>query len=443
MIRLCPGSSMLGILTFIAIATAFPSSARTKPGAATAAVVAEQIPLMNEILQRGKTDTAAVGALLDRLVDLRAFTNRTFGNYTRRSLEEYDDHLSTTEYEALIWRHEARLVSLFRKRLVIDLTDMMTATDLRRIELGAQSAKLASSREASLKLRGRTAAGESLVMELILEREHEHWRVVDLVYDHTPFSKRYAREFSDVLKNDYSLSVLAARLDRTDFIRLEDFASTPAGSLPEGWYWRDRDEDKPKLYEVHENARSHYLAAQDTGLSVILLKFAHWNPLEFPILTWCWRANALPPGGDERVTETNDSAAGLYVIFHENWFGLPIQIKYVWSTTLAVGTIGRRNRIARPYFFVEQSGDESLGKWEFEQVDLMADYDRVFDDTPKSRTLGLGLLTDSNNTRTYTEAYYADFRAWRREAIETGLIPDHCSCLQDSIEPGAGRLGQN
>ena len=85
--------------------------------------------------------------------------------------------------------------------------------------------------------------------------------------------------------------------------------------------------------------------------------------------------------------------------------------------------------IARPYFLVEQSGDGSLGRWEQEQVDLMEDYDRTFGGKPKTRTLGIGVLTDSNNTHTYAEAYYADLRVWRREALENASISDHCSCL--------------
>jgi hypothetical protein len=441
LIQLWPSSSGLGVLLFV-ITLILPASARAEPGAAAAAVVAQQLPLLNEILQQGTIDSAAVGALIDQLVDLRSLTTRTFGSYTRRSLQEYEKPLSDSEFRRLIARNEARLVSLFRSRVVTDLMTLMRSTGLSRFELGDPFAKMESSREASLKLRGHTAGDETIVVELILERERKHWKVVDLTYDHLAFSQRYEDEFSDVLKNDYSLAVLAARLAREDFISLEDFASSQEGTLPAEWYWRDRDKDNPKLFEVHKGANYQYLAAQDTGLSVILLKIAHWNPQEFPILTWCWRANALPPGGDERITETNDSAAGLYVIFHENWFGLPIQIKYVWSTTLPVGTIGRRDMIARPYFFVEQSGDESLGQWEFEQVDIVADYDRVFDEIPKNRTLGIGVLTDSNNTHTYAEADYADFRVWPRQALESGSMPDHCACLPDATDPGM-QHGQN
>jgi hypothetical protein len=431
LIRVSPGNRLLGILLLATVALGLPSADARKPGLAAAAIVAGQLPALNELLKQGLIDSTTVGAAIDRLVDFRAFTKRTFGNYTRRSLEEYEDHLGDEELERLIARHETRLVSLLRTRLIGDLADLVRRAGLTRLELKTRAARMSSSHEASLGLRGQTLNGESLEVGLMLERNGKGWQVVDLLYDRVHSSKRYARELRDVLKNDYSLSVLAARLNRENFIRLEDFSSSQVGLLPEGWYVRGRDEDKPKLYEVQEHEGSHYLAAQDTALTVILLKVAHWNPHEFPILTWCWRADALPPKGNEHVTETNDSAAGVYVIFQETWgLGLPIQNKYVWSTTLPEGTIGRRNMIARPYFLVEQSGEGSLGRWEFEQVDLMADYNSTFGGEPKTRTLGIGVLTDSNNTYTYAEAYYADIRAWRREAVEEEpAIPNHCTCL--------------
>ena len=52
---------------------------------------------------------------------------------------------------------------------------------------------------------------------------------------------------------------------QADFIAIEDFADTPVDSLPRGWRWRGKDDDKPKLYAVRETNGRHYLAAQDTG----------------------------------------------------------------------------------------------------------------------------------------------------------------------------------
>ena len=56
------------------------------------------------------------------------------------------------------------------------------------------------------------------------------------------------------------------------YIVIEDFATTPLDSLPRGWRWRGKDDEKPKLYAVREVNGHRYLAAQDTGHSVVLMK---------------------------------------------------------------------------------------------------------------------------------------------------------------------------
>ncbi|MCC7263802.1 MAG: DUF3047 domain-containing protein [Candidatus Latescibacteria bacterium] len=216
-----------------------------------------------------------------------------------------------------------------------------------------------------------------------------------------------------------------------DYLILEDFSSTPVGQLPQGWKWRDKDAEKPKPYQVEGNAGRRYLAARDTGSSVILGKDIAWDLHTYPILTWCWRVNALPPGGDERFDSTNDSAAGLYMIYTTTWLAVPRQIKYVWSSTLEEGSSGRRNKVARPFFVVVESGDRNLGHWAFEQVDLVADYRRFYEKNPPERSMGLAVLTDANSTRSYAEAFYAELRVWTREAQERGLIEDYCSCYAD------------
>ena len=215
-----------------------------------------------------------------------------------------------------------------------------------------------------------------------------------------------------------------------DYITLEDFADTPVDSLPRGWRWRSKDDDKPKLYAVHEANGQHYLAAQDTGHSVVLFKRIELNPHQYPIVTWCWRVDDLPVGGDERYTETNDSAAAVHIIASKTFFlGIPRQIKYVWSTTLEPGTIGRRKGIGRPWFVVLESGAEKLGQWVMEQVDIEHDYQRTFTGAlpDDERTMAIGVLTDANQTRSFARAAYADFRAWPRAAL--GQITNYCATL--------------
>ncbi len=395
-----------------------------------------EVEALNKLLSNpGKDPQQALQQLLAQTVNLERLTEITFSDYCEDSLESYEEGLVDSAHQHLVGLCQQQLAEVYRKRLIADLT-----TNLRRAALD------------SLYIDGYHISGDEGYVEIAEQSSEEatrlrcyvhqvgkKWMIEDLAVDGKLVSETYREICSDILDKNYSLPVLTARLLRQDYIVLEDFSTTPPRQLPRDWGWHPKDEKKPKLYHVEiENGRS-YLAAQDTGHTVILLKYSHWNPRKYPIMTWCWRANALPPGGNERLNHANDSAAGLYVIFSANWLGVFKQIKYVWSSTLPEGTVDRRKKIFRPWFFVVESGEKNLGKWTFEQADIYKAHKRVFGGSkPKKRTIGLGLLTDANNTNSYAEAFYADIRVWTREAQKKGLIVDHCTFCEETTDGMAG-----
>lgn len=194
---------------------------------------------------------------------------------------------------------------------------------------------------------------------------------------------------------------------------LEDFSPGGVGAFPAGWYWRGKDDAKPKRYVVREEDGRRFLNAKDDSQSVVIIKKVSWRLRDYPVLTWRWRVKSLPPGGDERVGEKNDSAAGLYVVFSQNWLGIPKQIKYVWSTTLPAGTVADRKLIGRPRVLVLRSGQTGVGEWKAERVNLLEDYRRIWGGEPEERTVGIAILTDADATHTFAEADYADIVASR------------------------------
>ena len=47
-------------------------------------------------------------------------------------------------------------------------------------------------------------------------------------------------------------------LDIDDYVVIEDFSTSKLDSLPSGWSWRSKDNDKPKLYAVRETDGQRY-----------------------------------------------------------------------------------------------------------------------------------------------------------------------------------------
>ena len=411
--------------TMLSLIIAVSIGAEQQLGLAGGDFLQREVAQLNRLLASPSADLRSdLITVTGDLVDFGLLAEKSFGGYCESSLDSYRDTKGESELGSLIANCKRDLSMAYRDRVFADFTRVMGYNVEGRLEiLGYNLMQSAGIVRAHL-----ISARGNFAIEIELRRIDGGWKIIDVDLGTIKVSRHYSKLGRSVTRANYSLPVLVAKLKQRPYVILEDFSSSSVGQLPSGWSWRDRDDDKPKPYKINASNRRHYLAAQDSGGSVILLKFSHWNPREFPILTWCWRASTLPSDGDERYDHTNDSAAGLYVNFSTNWIGLPKHIKYVWSTTLPVGTVDRRKRIARPWFFVVESGTEKLGNWVFERVDLSRDYDQVYSGRPAKRTVGLGILTDANSTDSIARADYADVRAWTREADIRGDVQDHCSC---------------
>ena len=199
-------------------------------------------------------------------------------------------------------------------------------------------------------------------------------------------------------------------------IIIEDFDNSDVGGFPLTWKaWRGDDSLARNMYTIQEEDGNRYLHAVEDGSSTIIRKrLSEWDANEYPVLSWRWRARVLPKEGDERIGSRNDSSVAVYVVLDQNFVGVPKTLKYVWSTTLPVGTHHRRDGIGRPHVIVLESGEEKLGRWVEESVDVHADYVRIFGKNPPRKAVGIGILTDGNATGTDSQGDYDDFVVHRR-----------------------------
>ncbi len=395
-------------------------------GRADEAWAAAAVARLNALLEAPNSERAdRADRLVREHLAVEEFTAATFGDYLERSLDAYRDLLSSPRFTHLVEHYRSRLVRAYQHRLSADLAAQLAAEDLRGLRLDSLEVNGQRGRAQLSAL----FAARSLGVEADLIFANGTWKIAELKIDGRLVSSHYRRRYQSPIDRGHSPPVLEAQFADREYVVLEDFAATWDGSQPMEWGpWKKKDRLKPVLYRVEGRPR-RYMAARDSSHSVIVGKFVHWNPRQYPIMTWCWRAAALPQGGNEFLDDANDSAAGLYVIFSKNWLGVPKQLKYVWSTSLPEGTVGRRDKIFRPWFFVVESGATNLDKWTFEVVDLEKHHREKLGGRPAKRTIGLGLLTDANSTRSYAEAYYADLRVWTRGAFDGGRVVNYCGGL--------------
>ncbi len=129
-------------------------------------------------------------------------------------------------------------------------------------------------------------------------------------------------------------------------------------------------------------------------------------------LRWKWRAEALPVGGDQCADGKGDSAANVYAMWKRGlrWYCL----KYVWSSVGTKGAVCDRKRnpfVAQDVVVLEVGGPTD--QWKSEEIDLKGEFRRHFEDGKADADVpdfvGVGVLTDGDQTRSESAADYAAF----------------------------------
>lgn len=126
----------------------------------------------------------------------------------------------------------------------------------------------------------------------------------------------------------------------------------------------------------------------------------------YPTLAWQWKVTELPQGADARVTNKDDQAAGIYVVFPR--FPSLINsrfIGYVWDSSVPEGTVLRSRKNPQIHYIVIRSGYGKTNEWINEERNVYADYQMVFGEEP-TEVGALSLMIDTDDTRSQAESFF-------------------------------------
>ncbi|PIU57790.1 MAG: hypothetical protein COS89_03630, partial [Deltaproteobacteria bacterium CG07_land_8_20_14_0_80_38_7] len=157
---------------------------------------------------------------------------------------------------------------------------------------------------------------------------------------------------------------------------IDNFNSYKIGKFPSSWRtWPFQRGKASEIYHVEEeNGLKFIHGFDDKNYSIQALNKFFWQIDKYPYLSWKWRARILPEGAREDDGSKNDSACGVYVIIGQ-WDGQTI--KYVWSTSLPIGTeVSRRN--GKLKVSVLETSSKNLNNWRQESINVTADYEKLF-----------------------------------------------------------------
>jgi len=211
-------------------------------------------------------------------------------------------------------------------------------------------------------------------------------------------------------------------------------AETARDGMPNGWnFYRIAPYKKNTIYRLENYQGKTVLGANSktaaSGLAV-KLRPQQTNNLW---LQWEWKALGAMPDADNTDRYRDDAPLRILVAFDGNKSKLPLKEKmtfemanlisgqempyatlmYIWSGKSPVDTIITNAHTSRIKMIVVDSGWDNLDQWHTHQRDLAADYKRAYGEAP-GEVIGVALLTDTDNTKSETRAFYGDIELIRK-----------------------------
>ncbi|WP_068321778.1 DUF3047 domain-containing protein [Polynucleobacter yangtzensis] len=211
-------------------------------------------------------------------------------------------------------------------------------------------------------------------------------------------------------------------------------AETARNGMPNGWnFYRIAPFKKNTVYRLESYQGKTVLSANSktsaSGLAVKLRPRQASNLL----LQWEWKALNPIVNADNADGYADDAPLRILVAFDGNKSKLPLKEKmtfemanlisgqempyatlmYIWSGKSPVDTIITNAHTSRIKMIVVDSGWDNLGQWHRHQRDLAADYKRAYGEAP-GEVIGIALLTDTDNTKSETRAFYGDIELIRK-----------------------------
>lgn len=183
-----------------------------------------------------------------------------------------------------------------------------------------------------------------------------------------------------------------------------------SGGAPAGWAL-EKKVGTPSV-KMEKDGENYYMRLLSNGNSSFGVRTsAKVDVKEFPIISWRWKVNKLPVGGDVRKKAADDQALQVYVAFKETGFpallNTPV-IGYIWDNESPKGWSGRSTQVGgdKMRYVVLRNKTDKTGQWYTERRNVYEDYRRLFRDINNGEPLGVttGVQVHINTQRTKTPA---------------------------------------
>jgi len=189
-----------------------------------------------------------------------------------------------------------------------------------------------------------------------------------------------------------------------------------SGQAPAGWVI-EKKAGAPSL-KIIKDGENYYMHLISNGNSSFGARTAtHVDVKDFPIITWRWKVNKLPVGGDVRRKATDDQAVQLYVAFKSTGFPAALNtpiIGYIWDNEAPRGWTGRSSQVGgdKLRYIVLRNKTDKTGQWFTERRNIYEDYKKLFREInggePMGVTSGVQVYINTQRTKAPAEGLIGD-----------------------------------
>ena len=171
------------------------------------------------------------------------------------------------------------------------------------------------------------------------------------------------------------------------------------------------------------------MAVRSDSSASMLRQVVRIEPGDLGRVRFSWKVPALIEQADLASRESDDAPVRIVLAFEGDrsrfsakdaalselalaLTGEPLPyatLMYVWCNKRPAGTVIRSPRTERVRKLVVESGAVGLNQWLDYERDIRADYERVFGEKPGA-LVGIAIMTDTDNTRSQTRAWYGPLR---------------------------------
>ncbi len=193
----------------------------------------------------------------------------------------------------------------------------------------------------------------------------------------------------------------------------------------QNWHIYDLPSKKATVFStVGMDGRDAVLAVADSSAS-LLRQQVRIDPSVLHQVRFSWKVPQLIAAADMAQRDGDDSPVRVVFTFEGDrakWSvknamlselslvltgeELPYAtLMYVWCNKRTPGSVIQNPRTDRIRKIVVESGEKNLNQWQDYERDIVADFEKAFGEKPGA-LIGMALMTDSDNTRSKTRAYY-------------------------------------